>query len=145
MEPQTPQQPQVPTQPTMPEQPMGSMPTAPMSPQPTSVSSDSDKDYLTTFLLSQFLGTLGVDRFYLGDTGLGVVKLLTFGGCGIWAFIDTILLLTGSRKDKQGRTLKGFTENRKLTVIIFIALTVLSTLGNVLYFALQIAAGTASN
>jgi TM2 domain-containing membrane protein YozV len=45
----------------------------------------------------------GADRFYLGDIGLGIVKLLTFGGCGIWALIDTILLVVGSRdRDERG-------------------------------------------
>ncbi len=40
------------------------------------------------FALSLFFGCLGVDRFYIGDVGLGVLKLLTAGGFGIWAFID---------------------------------------------------------
>ena len=51
------------------------------------------KDWLTAVLLSFFLGGLGVDRFYLGYTGLGIVKLLTAGGLGIWALIDFIRVL----------------------------------------------------
>ena len=71
------------------------------TPQPT----QPQRDFLTTVLISFFLGGLGVDRFYLGYTGLGVAKLLTLGGCGVWALIDFILILTGSLKDAQGRDL----------------------------------------
>jgi hypothetical protein len=66
----------------------------------------SDKDWLTVLLLSFFLGGLGIDRFYLGHTGLGVVKLLTLGGCGIWALIDLILVATGKMLDSNGLPLK---------------------------------------
>ncbi len=66
---------------------------------------DAPKDWLAALLLSVFLGTLGVDRFYLGHVGLGIGKLLTFGGCGIWWLIDVILIATGSVKDAQGRPL----------------------------------------
>ena len=66
----------------------------------------SDKDWLTTVLLSWLLGSFGVDRFYLGYTGLGVAKLLTCGGIGIWAIIDLILVLLRKVPDAQGRPLR---------------------------------------
>ncbi len=46
------------------------------------------KDPTTILLVSLFLGTLGVDRFMLGETGMGVLKLLTGGVCGILTIID---------------------------------------------------------
>lgn len=63
------------------------------------------KPFLTTWLLSLFLGVLGIDRFYLGQVGLGIGKLLTCGGCGIWALVDLILHLAGASHDKFGRPL----------------------------------------
>ena len=64
------------------------------------------RDYLTALLLSIFLGSLGVDRFYMGFIGLGILKLLTFGGCGIWTIIDIILIATRNLKDADGKSLK---------------------------------------
>jgi len=66
----------------------------------------SDKEWMVALLLSLFLGTLGIDRFYLGYTVLGVVKLLTLGGCGIWALIDLIMIIMNNMPDAQGRPLK---------------------------------------
>ncbi|MFL9843331.1 TM2 domain-containing protein [Flavobacterium rhizosphaerae] len=52
----------------------------------------------TTLLISIFAGGLGIDRFYIGDTGLGVGKLLTAGGCGIWAIVDWFLIQDAARE-----------------------------------------------
>ncbi len=60
---------------------------------------DEPKDWIVTLLLSFFLGCLGVHRFYKGHTGICVAQLLTLGVCGIWEFIDFIIILVGNFKD----------------------------------------------
>ncbi len=52
------------------------------------VSTMEFKDPTTILLVSIFLGTLGIDRFMIGDTGMGILKLLTCGLCGIMTIVD---------------------------------------------------------
>lgn len=52
------------------------------------------KSHAAAILLSFFLGTLGIDRFYLGHVGLGIAKLLlSWATLGIWQLIDLILII----------------------------------------------------
>jgi hypothetical protein len=51
------------------------------------------------------VGVYGVDRFYTGSITLGIVKLITLGGCGVWWLVDIIMIATGSYKDAYGRPL----------------------------------------
>ena len=66
----------------------------------------SDKEWVVALILSIVVGALGVDRFYLGYVGLGLLKLFTGGGCGIWYIIDIILIAMNKLPDAQGRPLR---------------------------------------
>ena len=62
----------------------------------------SPKSRLAAALLCWFLGVFGVHRFYVGKIGTGILMLVTFGGLGVWALIDLIVILVGSfKKDKE--------------------------------------------
>ena len=65
----------------------------------------SSRSRLAASLLCFFLGVIGVHRFYVGKIGTGVLMVVTFGGLGIWALIDLIVILVGSFRDKEGRLL----------------------------------------
>lgn len=67
----------------------------------------NSNQWLVVLLLCFFLGGLGIHRFYVGKTGSGVAQLLTAGGCGIWALIDFIMILTGNFTDADGNVISS--------------------------------------
>ncbi|MDV6168604.1 TM2 domain-containing protein [Flavobacterium sp. DG1-102-2] len=56
------------------------------------------KDPTVSLIVSILVGTWGIDRFIIGDTGLGVAKLLTCGGLGIWTIVDWFLIMDLTRQ-----------------------------------------------
>ncbi|TCK85245.1 TM2 domain-containing protein [Albibacterium bauzanense] len=65
------------------------------------------KDPTTSLIVSILVGTLGVDRFIIGDTGLGIGKLLTCGGLGIWTIIDWFMIQSAT-KEKNMQKIQQF-------------------------------------
>ena len=51
-------------------------------------------NWVLALIMSIIFGWIGVDRFIMGKVGTGILKLITFGGCGIWWLIDLILIAT---------------------------------------------------
>jgi len=68
---------------------------------------EQQNKWLVTLLLCWFLGVFGVHRFYTGHTLIGVIQLLTLGGCGIWVIVDLIIIIMGNFKDAQGNPIKN--------------------------------------
>lgn len=103
--------------------PKPSHPTAPAphkthAAQPPEAENQS-KSYVGASLISYFLGCFGIDRFYLGYTGLGIAKLLTFGGLGIWAYVENWLIVFGVIRQKgDRRPLEGYAQYGEPTKII---------------------------
>ena len=65
------------------------------------------KDPTIALIISLLAGTLGIDRFYIGDMGLGVLKLITCGGFGIWIVVDWFLIM-GSARSKNMQKLQSY-------------------------------------
>ena len=74
------------------------------------------RHFLALFFLSFTWGTFGVDRFYMGLVGTGILQLITFGGFGFWTLIDLFVIMTGTFKDKQGRLTLQAEEYKKFAV-----------------------------
>ena len=95
--------------PPAPAQPVPAAPSLAAAFAPVALDADgmpvSDRSRLAAALLCFFVGVLGVHRFYVGKVGTGILQLVTFGGLGIWALIDLIVILVGTFRDKQERLL----------------------------------------
>jgi len=63
------------------------------------------KNPTTILIVSLLAGPFGIDRFMIGDTGMGVGKLLTLGGCGIWTVVDWFLIM-GATREKNTQKLQ---------------------------------------
>lgn len=74
---------------------------------------DVSKSFVATAVLAVFFGMFGADRFYLGKYPSAVLKLVTFGGFGVWWLIDVILTFSGSQTDASGAPLAQYEQNRK--------------------------------
>ena len=67
----------------------------------------SFKDPMVALILSLLFGIFGVDRLYIGNVGLGILKLITLGGSGVWVIIDWFLIMRAARKANSKRILRG--------------------------------------
>lgn len=65
------------------------------------------KDPTTSLIVSILAGPFGIDRFIIGDTGLGIGKLLTCGGLGIWTIVDWFLI-QGATREKNMQSIQQF-------------------------------------
>jgi hypothetical protein len=101
--------------------------------------SSQPKSFRTVWLIAVFGGWLGIDRFYLGHIGTGVLKFLGLGWYGIWWTVDMIRLLRGRQVDKNGVLVEDRDNFRPVAVVIS---TVLFTLIGLCWLIVILAAMT---
>ena len=97
------------------------------------------KSFRTVWLIAVFGGWLGIDRFYLGHIGTGVLKLLGAGWYGIWWSVDMIRLLRGRQADKNGVLVEDRDNFRPVAMVIS---TVIFTLIGLCWLIIILAAMT---
>ncbi len=61
---------------------------------PVVINTDKELNWIVTLIMSIMFGALGVDRFMMGQIGLGLLKMCTAGGLGVWWLVDVILIAT---------------------------------------------------
>ena len=77
------------------------------NPQTVYQATSNVKSPYVALILSFLFGTLGVDRFYLGQVLLGLLKLITCGGAGIWYVVDWFVIMGAARKRNLKRVLSA--------------------------------------
>lgn len=94
---------------------------------PVSNLEESNKEWLTTFLLCWVLGVFGAHRFYNKKIGTGILQLLTVGGLGLWMIIDLVDIARHQFLDKNGRKVVKSNKNGKGILAICLIVLVAST------------------
>lgn len=79
---------------------------------------DRPQEFLPTLLFAWFCGAFGIHRFYTGNILIGVAQFLTLGGCGIWAYVDFIMICFNQFRDGQGRLLRNYDKNIGITLFV---------------------------
>ncbi len=92
------------------------------------VKTHPEKVYLIAYFYSLVWGVFGVDRFYLGYWGLGILKMLTLGGFGIWSMVDLASITSGHMRDKWDRQLVDADKYKKTAKRITLWSGVITTL-----------------